>query len=368
MHVGMGTFFQNLTPEHSDAEVYAHELGMADSAEPLGFDSVWSAEHHFTDYHMCPNVAQFLTWMAARTRRIRLGSMVIVLPWHDPVRVAEEICVLEHMSGGRVILGLGRGLGRVEFDGLRVEMGESRTRFTEYAEAILTGLETGTMAYDGTLYHQPPVALRPAPLASFRGRVYASVVSPESARIMARLGVGIMIIAQKPWDTIVAEIDSYRALYRELNGVEAPKPLLVSYLAVHPSEAGAEEMFERHITRYAASTLDHYEFADESLADVPGYGYYGKLAQNIAKHGADEFARFLARLQVWGTPAQVTEQLVENVRRIDGAGVIGVFSYGAMPHETATANLRCFAEQVLPVLRDVRTSPTPGREAVLAAS
>ncbi|MGH9038643.1 MAG: LLM class flavin-dependent oxidoreductase [Acidimicrobiia bacterium] len=355
MHVGMGTFFQNLGQEHSDAEVYRHGLAMADSAEGLGFDSVWSAEHHFTDYHMCPNVAQFLTWVAARTQRVLLGSMVIVLPWHDPVRVAEEICVLDHMSGGRVILGLGRGLGRVEFTGFRSEMGESRRRFTEHADAILSGLESGTMAYDGELYRQPPVALRPAPFASFRGRVYASAISPESALIMARLGVGIMVIAQKPWETTEAEVASYRELFRELHGVEPPKPILVTWVAVDESRDRAEEMFERYVNGYAASTLVHYEFANAGLADIPGYEYYGKLAERIARHGPETFARFLAELQVWGTPDEVTEQLRENVRRLDAAGVVGIFSYGGMPHDRARDNMDLFARRVLPTLSGIDT-------------
>ena len=366
MHVGMGTFFQNLGREHPDAEVYRHGLAMADSAEGLGFDSVWSAEHHFTDYHMCPNVVQFLTWVAARTRRVLLGSMVVVLPWHDPVRVAEEICVLDNMSGGRVLLGLGRGLGRVEFNGFQAEMGESRPRFTEYTEAILTGLETGTMAYDGTVYHQPPVALRPAPLASFRGRVYASAISPESAGIMARLGVGLLVIAQKPWETTEAEVAAYRQHYRELHGTEAPKPLLATWVAVHESRSAAEEMFERYINGYAASTLVHYEFANAGLADIPGYEYYGKLAERIARYGPEAFSRFLADLQVWGTPEEVAEQLTENVRRLDAAGVIGIFSYGGMPHDLARDNIGCFARRVLPALRAIDTGVELGAAPVMS--
>ncbi len=360
MHVGTGAFFQALDPERSDAEVYTNELALVDRAEPLGFDSVWSAEHHFTDYHMCPNPLQFLTWVAARTQRVQVGSMVMVLPWHDPVRVAEELCVLDHMSGGRALLGLGRGLGRVEFEGFGVPMAESRARFVEYAEALLSGLETGTIAYEGAVYQQAPVALRPAPRASFRGRVYASAISPESAEIMARLGVGILIIAQKPWETTVAELDSYRELYRSINGEEAPKPLLVSYITTHESEAAAREMFERWTMAYCASTLVHYEFANEALADVPGYEYYGRLAARIAKHGPEEFSRFLADLQIWGTPEQVAEQAIENVRRLDAVGVIAVLSHGGMPFEAGAANQRLFAEKVMPVLRTIDTGPAVG--------
>jgi alkanesulfonate monooxygenase SsuD/methylene tetrahydromethanopterin reductase-like flavin-dependent oxidoreductase (luciferase family) len=368
MHVGLGTFFQNPGRAVPDAEVWRQGLEIADAAEPLGFDSVWSAEHHFTDYHMCPNVAQFLTWVAARTRRVGLGSMVMVLPWHDPVRVAEEICVLDNMSGGRVLLGIGRGLGRVEFEGFRVEMAESRKRFTEYADAILSGLETGEMAYDGDVYKQPRVELRPAPFATFQGRTYASAISPETSRILAELGVGMMIIAQKPWETIEADVAGYRELYREIRGEEAPKPLLASWVAVHENEAAAEEMLERWILGYCYSALHHYEFANTNLANIPGYEYYGKLADRIAKHGPEDFSRFLARLQVWGTPASVTEQLRESVRRIDAAGVITLFNYAGMSDDVAKANLQLFTDQCLPALQGIDTGVEVGLAATTAAA
>ena len=111
MHVGMAAVFQNTGRALSDHQIYLNELALADMAEPLGFDSIWSVEHHFTDYTMCPDVVQFLSYMAGRTRHVRLGSMVVVLPWHDPMRVAEQVSMLDHLSGGRMILGLGRALG-----------------------------------------------------------------------------------------------------------------------------------------------------------------------------------------------------------------------------------------------------------------
>src|SRR5499426_939631 len=110
MHVGMAVIFQNPRQARPDHEVYRDELRLADLAEPLGFESIWGVEHHFTDYTMCPDVLQFLSYMAGRTRRLLLGSMVVVLPWHDPLRVAEQVAMLDHLSGGRLIFGIGRGL------------------------------------------------------------------------------------------------------------------------------------------------------------------------------------------------------------------------------------------------------------------
>ena len=197
MDVGLAVIFQNPLNQRPDYEVYRDELRLARLAEPLGFESVWGVEHHFTDYTMCPDVLQFLTWVAGRTKRVRLGSMVVVLPWHDPLRVAEQAAMLDALSGGRLILGIGRGLGRVEFEGFRVPMDESRGRFVESAEMILRGLETGWCEYDGQFVKQPRKRLRPAPFKTFKGRSYAAAVSPESAHIMAKLGVGILIIPQK---------------------------------------------------------------------------------------------------------------------------------------------------------------------------
>ena len=115
MHVGMAAVFQNTGRQVSDHQIYLNELALADMAEPLGFDSIWSVEHHFTDYTMCPDVVQFLSYMAGRTKHVKLGSMVVVLPWHDPVRAAEQIAMLDLYCGDRELtLGFGRGSGRIE--------------------------------------------------------------------------------------------------------------------------------------------------------------------------------------------------------------------------------------------------------------
>lgn len=351
MHVGLSTFFQNPT-DQSDTQVFRNELARADMAEPLGFDSIWTAEHHFSGYTMCPNPAQFLSYMAGRTKTVRLGSMVVVLPWHHPVRVAEEFSMLDQFSGGRAILGIGRGLGRVEFEGFNLDMNESRERFVEYSEAVLQGLNTGRIAYQGAHYQQSPVEIRPGPTRNFRGRVYASAVSPESARIMAKLGVGILIIAQKPWDKTAAELDAYREMYRELNdGQEAPKPLMVSFIACHEDTSIADEMHAKYLRGYNRSALNHYEFDNVNLAKVKGYEYYGALAKNIEKHGSESFVNFLADLQVWGTPAQVLERMISYRDKVDAAGFINVFSYGGMPDALATENMKLFAAKVMPTLK-----------------
>jgi alkanesulfonate monooxygenase SsuD/methylene tetrahydromethanopterin reductase-like flavin-dependent oxidoreductase (luciferase family) len=341
----------NLDRRVSDADVYNLELGLAARAEGAGFDSVWVSEHHFSDYQLTSQQSMVLSWLAAQTTDLKLGTFVTVLPWNDPARVAESFSVLDHMSGGRAILGLGRGLGQKEFVGFRVAMGESRQRFTEYSEALLEALETGVLEYDGELYQQPRVEIRPDPIKSFRGRTFASAVSPESMEIMARMGVGLLVIAQKPWETTEAELESYRARYLELNGNEAPKPVLVIVAGVAKDAAQAKRLREVHLQRWARSTVEHYEFDNVGFADIPGYEYYGALANNIAKHGVDKFNGFLADLQVWGTPEEVTEKLLSYVERTDAGGLVCPLVFGGMPAEEAEESFQLFTSEVLPELK-----------------
>jgi alkanesulfonate monooxygenase SsuD/methylene tetrahydromethanopterin reductase-like flavin-dependent oxidoreductase (luciferase family) len=351
MHVGLGLCFQALDGKQSDRDIYRFELGLAAGAETAGFDSIWTPEHHFSDYQMTPNVPQFLAWVAGQTRTIRLGTMVTVLPWHDPVRVAENFSLLDHLSDGRAIVGLGRGLGRIEFDGFRTPMNESRRRFVEYTEAVLSGLETGVMDYQGELYKQTPVNIRPAPFKSFKGRTFASAISPFSIDLMARMGVGLMVIAQKPWNKVVEDLTGYRQRFLEINGVEAPKPILAVFVATHEDPKEAQRMREVYLQRYARSTVEHYEFDNVGFADIEGYEYYAGLAKNIAKHGLDNFNGFLADLQVWGTPDEVVEKLKGYVELTQAGGLLVLPSYGGMPNAEAQANYDLIAAKVVPALK-----------------
>src|ERR1700742_2147129 len=170
MHVGMALIFQRRKDGIDDRAVYANELKLGDLAEPLGFDSIWGVEHHFTDYTMCPDVLQYLSYYAGRTRHVKLGSMVVVLPWHDPMRGAEQISVLDQQSDGRFIFGMGRGLGRVEVDGFGVDQNTARERFVESAQMLLEGLERGWCEFDGKFIKQEKRDIRPRPFKSFKGR------------------------------------------------------------------------------------------------------------------------------------------------------------------------------------------------------
>ena len=356
MHVGYAPAFQNPGNARSDAEVYRQELRLAEMAEPLGFDSVWSIEHHFTDYTMCPDAVQFLSYMAGKTTHAKLGTMVIVLPWHDPVRVAEQISLLDHLSGGRMILGLGRGLARVEYEGFRIDQNEGRQRFLEYAQLVLNALEKGYVE-GGETIKQPRRDIRPYPFRSFRGRTYAAAVSPDSMPIMAKLGIGLLVIPQKPWDVVKKDFEVYNQIYQEVNGTEAPPPFCGGFCFVDEDKDRAEELAYKYIGAYYHTAMKHYEMASEHFGSYKSYEFYRHVHQYIGRHGMEGAAKDFVKLMPWGTPDQVLEKLAFIRDTIHMNGTMFNFSYAGMPYDEAERSLKCFAKHVLPELKKWDTPP-----------
>src|SRR4029453_17292482 len=228
-HVKVGIALNMLTKEGlSDAAVLGEHLALGDLAEPLGFDSLWALEHHFTGYAMSPAPTQLLSYYAGRTKRLTLGTAVIVLPWHDPVRVAEQIALLDVMSGGRCIFGFGRGAASVEYAGFRIPMEEARPRFVEAAQIVVKALTNDVFSWEGEHVQNPSASIRPRPISPPERRFYASSVSPESAEIMAKLGFGVLVVMQNEWAIAAADIDRYRALARRVGHVPRPPIILTN--------------------------------------------------------------------------------------------------------------------------------------------
>jgi len=359
MHVGMASIFQNPGNEQgvTDYSVYQDDLALALMAEGLGFESVWGVEHHFTDYTMTPDVTQFLSYVGGACKKVKLGTMVVVLPWNDPMRVAEKISMLDCMTDGRAIFGIGRGLGRVEFEGFRVDMNESRERFVESAEMVLEGLEQGYCEYNGKFIKQPKARIRPEPFRSFRSRTYAAAISPESSQIMARLGIGILVIPQKEWAEHAQELADYNETFRKIHGVAAPRPYVGSWIACDEDAGKAEEMARQYIGGYWQSVVKHYEMFGDHFQKTKGYEYYKRLPEAISDIGIDGMAEFFMSLQTWGTPEMCYEKIKDVHARTDCCGITGVFSYAGMPHEMAVNNMTLFAREVLPELQKLGHSP-----------
>lgn len=359
MRVGLMATFQNMEREHGDRAVYEHELALALSAEKLGFDAVWTVEHHFNGYQMNTDTLRFLSFVAGATKTIELGAGCVVLPWHDPVRVIEDAIAVDHYSGGRLILGIARGAGREEFEGFKVDMNQTRPIFVEYAEMILEALETGVAQYDGEHLKQPRVEIRPDPYKSFKGRTYCGAVSPESMDIMAKLGVGMLITPNKPWDVVAQEMMVYREAFERYHGAEPVPTQFTGWVFVDEDEDRARDEGRKWIKRYWGTVLEHYGFnKPEKFKGVKGYEHYEKGAEQMAQAKAEALADGFCDFHFYGTPEQVVRKIADVQKKVGGRAFNGVFSYAGMPFEEADRNLDLFVRKVMPELKKI---PEPTR-------
>jgi len=353
--VKVGVALNMLTKEgRSDAEVFAEHLALGDLAEPLGFDSLFALEHHFTGYAMSPSPTQLLSYFAGRTKRITLGTAVIVLPWHDPVRVAEEIALLDVLSGGRCLFGFGRGAASVEYAGMRVPMEEARARFVETAKIVVLALTSESFEWKGEFFDIPRTAIRPRPISHPERRFYASSVSPESAEIMAKLGFGVLVVMQNEWPKAAEDIQRYRDLAASV-GHTPRAPIILTNISVAESRSEAEERAKTYLSRKWDSIDAHYHFSDGHLASVKGYEFYGGMAKTYSKMKDEGFRKkatdFYVKIQIVGTPDECLQQVAE-LHRLTGVDHLATeFGYGGMPHEQAELNMRLFAERVMPALQ-----------------
>jgi alkanesulfonate monooxygenase SsuD/methylene tetrahydromethanopterin reductase-like flavin-dependent oxidoreductase (luciferase family) len=359
----VGTALNMLSKEgHSDAAVLAEHMALGDLAEPLGFDSLFALEHHFTGYAMSPSPTQLLSYYAGRTRRITLGTAVIVLPWHDPVRVAEEIALLDVLSGGRCLFGFGRGAASAEYAGFRVPMEEARARFVEAARIVVKALTEPSFDWDGEFFHIPRTSIRPRPISHPERRFYASSVSPESAEIMAKLGFGVLVVMQNEWPKAAQDIERYRDIATSVGHTPRP-PIILMNISVAEGRAEAQERAKTYLSRKWDSIDNHYHFSDGHLASVKGYEFYGNMAKTYTKLKDESYRKkatdFYVKIQVVGTPDECLQQLAE-LHRLTGLDhLVTEFGYGCMPHEEAELNMRLFAERVMPVLQRDRAFAGP---------
>jgi len=338
----------------SDASVLHEHMTLGDLAEPLGFDSLFALEHHFTGYAMSPAPTQLLAYYAGRTRRIALGTAVIVLPWHDPVRVAEQIALLDIMCGGRCLFGFGRGAASVEYAGFRVPMEEARPRFVEAAKIVVKALADEVFEWDGEFFKIPRMSIRPRPISHPERRFYASSVSPESAEIMARLGFGVLVVMQNEWPKAAEDIQRYREIATSVGHTPRP-PIILTNISVAESREEAQERATTYLSRKWDSIDNHYHFSDGHLAGVKGYEFYGGMAKTYSKMKDESFRKkatdFYVKIQIVGTPDDCLQQVAE-LQRLTGVDhLVTEFAFGGMPHEQAELNMRLFAERVMPVLQ-----------------
>jgi alkanesulfonate monooxygenase SsuD/methylene tetrahydromethanopterin reductase-like flavin-dependent oxidoreductase (luciferase family) len=361
MDVGMMMVFASYGWDNcSDARVWDEEIRLARLAADSGFDCLWSAEHHFNDYSFIPDNLQLMTYLTGLCPNVDLGTAAVILPWHDPLRVAEQAAVLDMLSKGRLRLGIGRGLARREFAAFRMSMDESRERFDEAAPMIVNALKTGFIEGDGKFYHQPRTELRPRPQYSFDGRIYAVASSEDSVESAARLGAHMVMFADRPWEMRVPVIERGRQLHREYHGSEPPRVLLTEFCICGSNLAETEKAARQYQGKFVESNFYHYEFLGEHFKTVRGYDAYQQKAEIARKAGLEGAIAGFMQAASWGTPDKILRGLEERQKLIGDFELNIAFRFGGTPYALAERGLRLFAKEVLPVLK--AQSSTTARE------
>lgn len=372
MRVGMKIFCQNAddwerylaeergesvppVPAISDRQIFLEEIGLAQEADALGFDSVWTVEHHFTPYTMVTNPLQVLTYLAGTTKNVDLGTAVIVLPWHNPVRVAEDIVMLDTLLGDdrRVYAGLGRGLGRREFNGLNVDQNESRGRFDESIEIIRRLLTTGEIdSFNGEYWKLQGLRLRPQPGEDMSDRIFAAAGSRSTMEILGKIGIKPLIIPNTDLQSAVDGMHRYMQL-REENGHPPTYTKLVMWAYCAETEEEARATVEQYMPRYADTALHHYEFGAGHLKDIKGYEQYAADGAALLQEDAP-WRRMFIEEHPWGTPEMCIEKAARQAHRFGVDELVFVFKYAGMPLDVAQKSMRLFAREVVPAIKELQ--------------
>ncbi|HXZ85792.1 MAG TPA: LLM class flavin-dependent oxidoreductase, partial [Myxococcota bacterium] len=332
-------------PRRTDREIFTEELQIARMADELGFDAVWTIEHHFTPYTMVTNPLQYLTYVAGITRRVDLGTMVTVLPWHNPVRVAEDVNMLDAFLGpGReIICGVGRGLGRREYAGLGVDQAEARERFDESLQVLKQLLATGRCDFDGKHYQIHGLRLRPQLERDLSPNLWCAGGTDETVGIIASHNVRPLCI---PTTSLALSLETARK-YARLSKAAGHAPShtkLALWTYVAESDSDARRGAEQHMVEYADSALRHYELRGSHLAKLKGYESYGAMQQVLAADPTP-FLRGFFDSHPWGTPAQTIKRATELAESFGTDEIMFVFKYGGMPMDLAAKSMRLFARE-----------------------
>ena len=276
--------------------VYARALGRIGIMDPTGYDAFWLAEHHFSDFSVCPSVHMLGTLAAARTSRLRIGTGVSLAPFYHPLRLAEEVALLDILSGGRVNWGAGRGFARVEFEAFGVPPKESTSRFHEAVEIVLHAWTDQRLSYAGQHFRFDGIEVLPKPMQRPQPPVWMAASSDAAIDWAAGRGFSILMDPH----SASADIGRKRRRYAE------------KLAAAGFSEAGRDIPVARLIAldRNPEKALSVARDGARWIANsYLGAQHRPVMQSGFTPEGVDPIRRYIDEVILHGTPAAVAEQI-----------------------------------------------------------
>jgi alkanesulfonate monooxygenase SsuD/methylene tetrahydromethanopterin reductase-like flavin-dependent oxidoreductase (luciferase family) len=321
---------QDVSPEVA-AEHFQRYLGLWERAEPLGFEGIFFSEHHFgRAYSPSPNL--IIAHMATRTKRLRLGTLGMVLPYYDPWRVVEEIAMLDHLTGGRLEIGTAAGIPN-ELALVGMSYDEARQRFDEALDVLDAALKNPVVSHHGRFWNFDNLRIAPRPLQQPAPPKWTTVLSTASARKSARRGSKIFTSFQSV-ERVKDIFDAYRDEADRIAAPAGPEQFGIRRIvSISDSEANARASARSAVEQMKSGVaIDPRAAMKTSLLDIPN-----PTAGFVVDD--DEF--------VTGTPSQVAEQIVEQCRFVGAGHFAAMFSN----REDIERAWELFGEKVNPILR-----------------
>ena len=287
-------------------------------AESLGYHSTFLVEHHFTGFGQVSATLNLLAWIGARTTSLRLGTAVIVLPWHNPVLLAEQIATLDLLSNGRVDAGIGKGYRMKEFEGFSISMDEADARFEECLEVMLKAWTSDTpWSHQGTYWQYNEVVVEPPSTQKPHPQIWMGAGSPRSVKQVAQLGFNMLLGQFDSFEMIAEEVALFKSEVESLGRVFDPMSVAVAR-SVNLVDSTAE-----------------YDQALESRMAAR------RRTQNLALRPDFQDTRDSAEAgTIYGSPDQVSE-------KIQALHDIGI-EYVLLNAPAGISTLRRFAKDVMP--------------------
>jgi alkanesulfonate monooxygenase SsuD/methylene tetrahydromethanopterin reductase-like flavin-dependent oxidoreductase (luciferase family) len=325
------------------AQFYEHRLQLIEAYDRLGFYAYHLAEHHSTPLGMAPSPSVFLSAIAQRTRKLRFGPLVWAMPLHHPLRLIEEICMLDHLSNGRLEIGFGRGSVAAELEYYGANPAEAQEIYAEAVELVLQGLTHKVLDFSGKRFSFRNVPMEIAPLQQPHPPVWYGVHAPESAERAGRRNLNVVSL-DPPNETRLA-IERYRAVWREVHAGmrQLPKLGLGRFVVVGATDGEAMAIARRAYLVWHASFTHLFRLHGRSQAHPrpPTFDLVVERGQGIAG-SAKTVGAFLA------------EQLVATACNY----VVGQFAFGDLTPRECQQSLNLFASEVMPALRIAAREPT----------
>jgi alkanesulfonate monooxygenase SsuD/methylene tetrahydromethanopterin reductase-like flavin-dependent oxidoreductase (luciferase family) len=348
--VHFGLFVEEMRQGASQATAFRDIFETAERADALGIDCVWLGEIHFTPTRSVISASlQVASSIATRTRRLRVGTAVQVLPLNHPLRIAEEVATIDHISHGRFEFGIGRSGVVRTYDIYGIAYAESQARFREALEIIRTGWKGEPFSYEGEFYRIQNAIVTPRPFQDPHPPIRMATTSDETFPAAGRLGLPIFVGLRT---TEIADLQEQLAPYREA-WYQAGHPGTPSvYLRIpvyaSPTERGAVEEPRESVAAFFARQT---ELARAAVGRA-GAGPADRRRFQAERMAALTYEDILERKVVFGTSASVVAKLRRLREELELDGIVAELNPGGLiPPELETRSLQILAEEVLPALR-----------------